>query len=316
VIVPTHRRSKLLARCLAALLDQDFDSTSYEIIVADNAGDITTQKLVESWPTHGRAPLRYLQANHRPGPAAARNAGWKAARGEFIAFTDDDCIPDRGWLRAGVTTLEQGADAASGRILVPLPAEPTDYERNEAGLEKAEFATANCFCRRQALAAVGGFDEQFTAAWREDSDLHFALLEHGRRIARVPEALVTHPVRPASWGVSLGQQRKSQFNALLYKKHPKLYRARIQRSPPWFYYLATGTVLAALGASLAGRSGFALGAAGVWLLLTAWFCARRLRNTRRSLGHVLEMVMTSALIPPLSVYWRLRGALRFGVLFL
>ncbi len=316
VIVPTHCRSKLLARCLAALLDQDFDSTSYEIIVADNAGDITTQKLVESWPAHGRAPLRYLQANHRPGPAAARNTGWKAARSEFIAFTDDDCIPDRGWLRAGVSALEAGADAASGRILVPLPAEPTDYERNEAGLEKAEFATANCFCRRQALAAVGGFDERFTAAWREDSDLHFALLENGRPIVSVPQALVIHPVRSADWGVSLPQQRKSQFNALLYKKHPKLYRARIQRSPPWFYYLATGMVLAALGASLAGRSGIALGAAGVWLLLTAWFCAYRLRNTRRSLGHVLEMVMTSALIPPLSVYWRLRGALRFGVLFL
>jgi hypothetical protein len=143
-----------------------------------------------------------------------------------------------------------------------------------------------------------------------------AELEHGRRIARVPEALVTHPVRPASWGVSLQQQRKSQFNALLYKKHRWLYRARIQPSPPWFYYLCTCAFLAALGFGLAGRTESALAPAAVWLLLSAWFCARRLRETRRTPSHLLEMLITSALIPPLSVYWRLRGALRFGVLFL
>src|SRR5207248_10211948 len=103
-----------------------------------------------------------VPVQHAHGPAAARNAGWRAARGEVIAFTDDDTVPDPGWLRAGVAALES-ADAAWGRIRVPLALPPTDYERNEAGLEAAEFATANAFCRRAVLEAVGGFDVGFTA---------------------------------------------------------------------------------------------------------------------------------------------------------
>jgi hypothetical protein len=199
---------------------------------------------------------------------------------------------------------------------MPLPQQPTDYERNEAGLESAEFVTANCFVRRDVLEAVGGFDERFTAAWREDSDLHFTLLERGYIVVRAPDAVVVHPVRPAPWGVSLRQQRKSQFNALLYKKHPALYRERIQPSPPWRFYAGTAALVVALG-SVLGESHTALvGALATWLILTASFAWRRLRGTSWRPSHVAEMIVTSALIPPLSVFWRLCGAVRFGTLFL
>jgi GT2 family glycosyltransferase len=199
---------------------------------------------------------------------------------------------------------------------MPLPPAPTDYERNEAGLEGAEFVTANCFVRRDVLEAVGGFDERFTLAWREDSDLYFSLLERGFRVVHVPDAMVLHPVRPAPWGVSLLQQRKSLFNALLYKKHPALYRRKIQASPPWHYYASTGALAVAVGAALAEAPGPLAVALTAWLVLTASFAWRRLRGTSRRLSHVAEMLVTSALIPPLSVFWRLRGAVRFGTLFL
>jgi hypothetical protein len=199
---------------------------------------------------------------------------------------------------------------------VPLPNPPTDYERNESGLAMSEFITANCFCRRDARATVGGFDERFTTAWREDSDLFFALLEAGQRVVHAPEAAVVHPVRPGPWGISLRQQKKSQFNALLYKKHPALYRQKIQPRPPWHYYRIGAALLAAVGAGVAGWTWLALTAGGVWALLTAGFCARRLCGTSHAPGHVAEMIVTSALIPPLSIYWRLRGAIRFRVFFL
>src|SRR5690606_10619854 len=100
----------------------------------------------------------------------------------------------------------------------------------------AEFVTANCFVRRTVLEAVGGFDERFRAAWREDSDLHFVMLERGLKLMKVPAAVVVHPVRPARWGVCLRIQRKSQYDALLYKKHPELYRRRIGPNRPRDYY--------------------------------------------------------------------------------
>jgi cellulose synthase/poly-beta-1,6-N-acetylglucosamine synthase-like glycosyltransferase len=359
VIVPTYRRDDLLDRCLAALAAQQFDPSAYEVIVCDDAASETTRCLVASWDARACTPIHYLPVRGTQGPAAARNRGWRAARGAIIAFTDDDCIPDPGWLRAGVRAFDETASTqywqcgspcaarlelssarhmpfnpmnnvrsqhprcaegqvigVCGRIVVPLPPAPTDYERDTAGLEIAEFATANCFYRREALEAVGGFDERFTAAWREDADLFFTLLECGYRTARAPEAVVVHPVRLAPWGVSLRQQRKSMFNALLYKKHPALYRQRIQRTPPLHYYGIVSALFTMLVGTASERRRAALIGGSLWLLLAGRFCARRLRGTAHTPRHVAEMVVTSIAIPPLSVYWRLRGAVRFRVPFL
>ena len=316
VVVPTFRRPELLARCLAALRAQDFDPGAWEILIADDAADPATRTQVEAAArAFEPVPVRYLAITATRGPAAARNAGWRASLGAIVAFTDDDCVPDPHWLTAGVAALDPVAvDAVGGRIIVPLPPDPTDYERDVAGLERAEFATANAFCRRSAMEAVGGFDERFTAAWREDSDLQFALITAGRVVAQAPAAVVVHPVRPGRWGISLGQQRKSRFEALLFRNFPRLYRTRISDSPPWAYY---ATVLSLVGACAGWLIAWPLAAGSmvVWLLLTAWFCGRRLRHTSKRPGHVAEMVVTSALIPPLSVYWRLRGAWAYRVWF-
>ena len=64
-------------------------------------------------------------------------------------------------------------------------------------------------------------------AWREDSDLWLTFMGRGETLVSAADAVVIHPLRPAHWGVSLSQQRKSQYNALLYKKHPQLYRQRV-----------------------------------------------------------------------------------------
>lgn len=310
VVVPTYRRPELLQRCLAALKAQNLDPECYEVIIADNGGSRETEQLVREWG------VRYVAAGEAPGPAHARNAGWRAARGEVIAFTDDDCVPDPGWLKSGLAHFDQGVGAIWGRVIVPLPQPATDYECNEAQLETAEFATANCFCRRDVLAAVGGFDERFTAAWREDADLFFTLLDAGYKVRPAPDAVVVHPVRPARWGVSLRQQRKSQFNALLYQKHPARYRQKIQAAPPWHYYGTVAALVGIVGGGVTGQPWVALAAGSLWLVLTGRFCARRLAGTSHAPLHVAEMVVTSMLIPPLSVFWRLRGAIRFRVPFL
>jgi GT2 family glycosyltransferase len=315
VVVPTYSRPDLLRRCLAALAAQDLGPAAYEVIVADDDAGPDTRALVEEQARRGPVRLRYVPVTGPHGPAAARNAGWRCAEGEIIAFTDDDCVPDPGWLSAGLDVFTEGVSGAWGRIVMPLPPAPTDYEKNESGLEIAEGATANCFYRREALEEAGGFDERFPAAWREDSDLFFTLLEQGRTLVRAPKAVVVHPVRPAPWGVSLRQQRKSQFNALLYKKHPRLYRERIPAGSPGHYYAIVAALLAMPVCVAAGHPAWALVPAVVWLVLTARFCARRLRGTSHALGHVAEMVVTSALIPPLSVFWRLWGAIKFRVWF-
>lgn len=316
VVVPTYQRPDLLERCLTALAAQDIDPDDCEFIVADDAASEATRRRVGARADDADIRIRYVAPTNAHGPAAARNAGWRAARGRVIAFTDDDCAPDPCWLAEGLAAIETGADAVSGRVIVPLPNRPTDHQRDTAGLETAEFVTANCFVRREVLQAVGGFDERYATAWREDSDLQFSLLDRGFRIERAPRAVVVHPVRPARWGASLHQQRKSLFNALLYKKFPKHYRKGIQAAPPWGYYATVGAMGAALISVALGWMGVAGGALAVWAALTTRFCAKRLRGASRAPGHVAEMAVTSALIPPLSVFWRLYGALKFRVPFL
>jgi glycosyltransferase involved in cell wall biosynthesis len=317
VVVPTYRRPELLGRCLAALTAQTMVPDSYEVLVADDAASAETRRQVEEYSKKAAFSIRYLPVTRIHGPAAARNIGWRAARAPIIAFTDDDTVPDAGWLAAGAGALERDCElaAVTGQVIVPLPPLPTDYQRNEAGLETAAFVTANCFCRRGIMVILDGFEERFMSAWRDDSDLHFRLLEHGFKLRKEPEAIVVHLVRPASWGVSLRMQRKSQFDALLCKKHPDLYRKHIQRWPPLDYY---GIVLSAAVAFLTAALGMWIACvvtAFMWTWLMGCFLQRRLRGNSRHPTHVLGMLITSLLIPFLSIFWRLYGAAKFRVWF-
>jgi GT2 family glycosyltransferase len=282
VVVPTCGRPDLLARCLDALEAQSLPREAYEIVVADDSGT-------------------------RDGPAAARNRGWRRALAPIVAFTDDDTVPDRCWLENALAYFDDATvDAVAGRVIMPVAPVPTDYERDAQGLERAEFVTANCLIRRSVLERLGGFDERFRLPWREDSDMHFRLLSAGRRIARAPDAVVVHPVRPAPWGVSLRQQKKVMFDALLFRKHRRLYRERIRATPRWDYYAITGSLL---------LSPLVPALLVPWTLLTLKFFLERARGTSRAPRHLLEMLVTSIAIPPLAVFWRLVGAVRFRVAF-
>lgn len=326
VVVPTCRRPQLLQRCLRALAAQTLPRADFEVIVVDDGHSDATQRVVSiaaaQWPP-GR--LRYLRPLKGRGPAVARNCGWSAARASLVAFTDDDTLPSPDWLAQGVRALRAspGCAALGGRVVVPrqepgrrAARAPTDHERMTRGLEGARFVTANAFVRRSALMQVHGFDERFRRAWREDSDLEFRLERQVGPVGRCEDAVVLHPVRDEPWGVSLRQQKNVFFDALLYRKHPRLYRQRVRRTPPWDYYAIVALTIAALAAALAGRPLIALAAGAVVLALILRFALRRLAGASHSPRHVTEMLVTSALIPYLSVAWRLRGAWHFRTWFL
>lgn len=326
VVVPTFKRPDLLDLCLSALLRQDFPRERYEIIIADDAFEreevrmsAATRKRVEEMGREAGIRVTYVPVSGEHGPSAARNQGWRRAQGTIIAFTDDDTIPDREWLTIGCAAFTDEVLAVAGRTVVPLPENPTDYELNESGLSRAEFITANCFVRKNALSIVGGFDERFAMAWREDSDLHFRLLKLGggeRAVKREPRALVVHPVRPAGFAVCIKQARKVAYNALLYKKHPKLYRERIQKHPPLRYYAMIALLLFSFVFAGSGHAESAQVCFFGWLVLVLEFTWLRLKRTTRRPLHVIEMFLTSALLAPLAIYWRLHGAIKFRVAFL
>jgi GT2 family glycosyltransferase len=319
VVVPTCGRPELLNRCIASLVLQKFDPCRFEIIVVDDRPSESTRQVVARWAEHteGNGPeVIYIPSFGPHGPAAARNFGWRAARGGIIAFTDDDTIAGSDWLENGLRAFNDRVHAVWGRIVMPLSGTPTDYELDAKGLETAVFVTANCFCRKRVLEEIGGFDERFRFAWREDSDLYFRLLDYPANIVHAPKAVVTHPIRPAGWGVSLSQLKKIQFDALLYKKHPARYREKIRATPRWDYYLTVAALLGVVVGLLADALSVVAISAAVWLGMTARFALQRLKKTSKSPAHVLEMIVTSMLIPPMAVYWRAVGIVKFRVGFL
>jgi glycosyltransferase involved in cell wall biosynthesis len=323
VVIPTYNRLDYLERCVRALLTQEFPPEDFEVIIVDDAANDRTKQEVEEWARKAHLnnyTIRYLSGyqgtRKHHGPASARNLGWRSAQADIIAFTDDDCIPEQRWLQMGIAAFQEEVACVSGRVVVPLHGIPTEYAYGVGKTSQKEFITASCFYRRTVLEQTGGFDERFTTPSYEDHDLFFTLLERNFKCTYVHEAAVMHPVRTVPWGISLYQQRKNMFNALLYKKHHRLYRQRIEPSPPWQQHSIIGALLIVVLATLCNIWPLNLFAGCAWLFMTILFCLQRLYKTSHTPAHCIEMLVTSILIPPLALFWRLWGMLKFHTLFL
>lgn len=260
----------------------------------------------------GLPPVRVVRTGGG-GPARARNLGWRTARSPWIAFLDDDVVPDADWyerLEDDIADLAPDVAGSQGRVRVPLPEHrrPTDWERGTAGLATSSWITADLAYRRAALSAVGGFDERFPRAFREDSDLALRVMDTGARLVR-GERRITHPVRPTDRWVSVRVQAGNADDVLMRRLHGPDWRARadaaLGRRPQ--HTAVTAAALAAIGFAAARRPRAAALAAAGWLAGTAEFARARIAPGPRDRAEVTTMLATSALIPPLATWHWLRG---------
>lgn len=170
LVVCTRNRASQLAECLHTL-EQLLPGPPWELIVVDNCSDDETPALLARYT--GPLPLRLVR-EPRPGLGRARNSGWRAARGEIIVFTDDDCHPRQDFLRAIVATFTE-SDAigfVGGRVLLH---DPQDFRMSIKESSTRETFPASSFIpagavhganfafRRATLEMIGGFDEMFGA---------------------------------------------------------------------------------------------------------------------------------------------------------
>jgi Glycosyl transferase family 2 len=311
IVVPTIGRPSL-GVLLEALAAQEEPITGRVVIVDDRRSPDGPLPGVDG-PLRERIEVVRGRAS---GPAAARNAGWRAASASWIAFLDDDVVPPPSWsrgLRADLSSLDDGVAASQGRIRVPLPTSrrPTDWERNVAGLEVARWATADMAYRRSVLEEVGGFDERFPRAYREDADLALRVVRTGYRIA-LGEREITHPVRPADRWVSVRLQAGNEDDPLMRTLHGPAWRdaaAVPAGRRPW--HLATvGLGVGAVAAALTGATPLAITGALGWFALTASFAYDRIAPGPRTPDEVATMVVTSTVLPWAATYHWARGVLR------
>lgn len=199
VVIPTYNRKEELSRCLAGFEYLKASRFSYEIIVVDDGGAVSVGD--ELGHQFTSLPIRWLRQVNQ-GPATARNSGAKAARGKFVAFIDDDCLPDPEWLVMLFENLvAQPSGLIGGESVNGLPnnlfSEASQqlvrflYAYFEG--KNGRFFTSNNFAlSRHLFLQIGGFDESMPLAAGEDREFCRRWLEAGLMMLFEPKAKVYH----------------------------------------------------------------------------------------------------------------------------
>lgn len=201
ILIPTYNRPERLSTCLQAIAKLDYPRDRFEVIVADDGSDRPLDTTVA--PFYDRFDLKLVRQENA-GPAAARNFAAGLARGEYLAFTDDDCMPTADWLKQLAAQFAKAPDCLlGGKTLNALPDNLyssvsqalIDYLYNyyNAGSGKISFfASNNIALPAERFRALGGFDTSFPLAAAEDREFCDRWLDKGYQMLYVPEAQVLH----------------------------------------------------------------------------------------------------------------------------
>lgn len=264
VIVCTHNRADLLPYALQTLGEQSLDSNEYEVIVVDNNSTDDTRIVVEKF-AHEVPNLRYCLET-KTGLSHARNRGWNEARGEYVAYTDDDCKLPRPWLSVAKEIIEQKAPAVLGGPYFAFYDSPKphwfkdsygSYELHpeSCALSQKEFLVGgNIFFRRKLLETLGGFDANLgmsgdKIAYGEETALQIHIRDAmpGQVIYYDPRLYVYHLVRP----------EKMQLNWLIrafFAKSRYVYLVsrnnKIVSALPWHSLIKATKIIIAFAADL------------------------------------------------------------------
>ncbi len=212
VVIAAHNAESTVEEAVRAVATQPLPPDTHECIVVDDGSRDRTAEIAE------RSGATVIRLQQNQGAGAARNAGIERARGDWIAFTDADCVPSRRWLPtllAAAQTADRSTLGLAGKTLGLDSNTPAARFMDLIGALDAEkylcsevmpwAPGCNLVCRRTDLMAVGGYDPIFRSY--ETAELEWRLCERfGGRITYVPTAIVMHRHRP-TWRTLWIQQR-------------------------------------------------------------------------------------------------------------
>ena len=303
VVVATHDRPSRLSRLLEGLEAQTLESSHYEIIVVDDGSRPPTPELLARWAA-GHPGRRVVRHDRACGPGAARNAGWRRARGALIAFIDDDCVPTPRWLEAALSVARGHRRGLwQGRTLPePRDGDPEALYSRTLRIEHLgpAYETCNIFYPRAALQDLGGFDESFgLTPGGEDTDLAWRAIAAGHEPCFLADALVHHAVEDLGPIGKLRVAWRWTRSVRVYAEHPGT-RAMLKAGLFWnlWHYLMVRSLIALVAPRWLRRMVL------TWHLLELRGRARRAGAGTIAVPYLLahDLVETAAVV---------RGAIRY-----
>jgi glycosyltransferase involved in cell wall biosynthesis len=234
VVVPTYRRSRNLPRLVAALEAQTVSTSRFEVLIVDNGSDDDTAAVLKGLAARTSLHLRPLRIEDNHGPAPARNLGWQSARGEYVAFTDDDCVPRPDWLEQALASCRATADLGVLQGAALRPAGDHEYSLGTVYREtlgpSPYFEGCNLVFPRAVLARTGGFDETYHFGG-EDTAAGWSAIELGGQWLFDETCAVEHDIgqRPFKWHMMMAWREGNLVDVAA--RHPSLRREGFWR--PW-----------------------------------------------------------------------------------
>lgn len=256
VVVSTYNRRDRLPNLLEALRNQTLPGSRFEVVIVNNAATDDTAELLAEAERAGDLPLRVVTRTENVGRAQGRDDGWRAATGELIAFTDDDCEPAPRWLERGLELHRAQPGAIIQGRTEPIQRELDAVTERERPFTRTirvtqldpSYPTCNLFFPRALLERIGGFDTEAFGATQggEDSDLAWRAIKAGASVVFDTEALVHHAVNYLG---PIGKLKLAQsWDLAAIARHPEMRRALFFRGPFWkhSHYLLARAALALL----------------------------------------------------------------------
>ena len=217
VVVPTYNRPELAKKCLTALRSQDYPSDRMEVLLVDDGSEREIGNELREFISAIDGDFKYLWGTHG-GPGAARNRGIVEARGDIIAFVDDDCEQAVNWISRLVGHFNRPEiGVVYGRILPIGPHHPLAKVISNPNGES--YLTGNIAFRRETLEEVGYFDERAPSAVGEDYDIVFRVLDKGWGIDFAFDAVVYHWNQTPSRAEFIEELHRAWYFLDLCKRH-------------------------------------------------------------------------------------------------
>ncbi|MBI5214825.1 MAG: glycosyltransferase family 2 protein [Ignavibacteriae bacterium] len=230
VIIPTFNRKEKLIECLQSLDAQTFPKERFEVLIVDDGSTDGTEEAVHQFTGKSKLSIQYLRQNNL-GPGSARNTAAHKASGEILAFTEDDVVIENNWLeRASTYFHEESLAGCEGRTTIQNSTRPLRIMEQHGHLG---FLPCNLFVRKNAFLEIGGysteyFDQNTKLYFREDADFGFRLIERGLKFVYADDVVVAHPPQFTTWQSPFRHVKRFFFDALLMKRHPKLFRETLE----------------------------------------------------------------------------------------